>query len=71
MKEKIEFHNRVQDKRLEKIEHHTEVMNSELGSVKTDMATVKNDVNWLKRFFWILAGTSISTLIAQLFNISI
>ena len=69
--EKTEFHNRVQDRRLENMDKHIEIINGELGSVKTDMASCKTDMAWIKKFFWIIATSSIGGLIAQLFNISI
>ena len=63
------YRNNLQDKRLEKIEGHIEVINGEMGDVKKDLAIVKTDVSWLVRFFWIIAGASVSGLIVGLFNL--
>lgn len=39
------------------------------GKLAQDLAIVKNDVNWLKRFFWIVAGSSVGALIASVANL--
>jgi len=54
--------NNYQDKRLEKIEKHVETMNHEFGYVQAD-------VTWLKKFFWLLAGATISGLVVGLLNL--
>lgn len=56
------YRNKYQDDRLDKIEKHFKTMNEEFGIVKTD-------VSWLKRFFWIIATTSIGGLIAGILNL--
>lgn len=33
------------------------------------LEALKTDVTWLKKFFWIVAGASIGSLIAALFNL--
>jgi len=64
------YQNNQQDDRLCGVEKHIEIINSELGSVKTDVAQIKTDVDWLKRFFFIIATASIASLIATLFSLS-
>jgi hypothetical protein len=54
---------------LSKIWDHIERTNSELGYVKEDLREIKTDVAWLKRFFWIVAVTSVGGLITALFNL--
>jgi len=71
-----ENHNIDQDRRLDRVESHIETTNKEMGEirdniadVKIDVAKVKTDVCWLKRFFWIIAGSSIGGLIAAIINL--
>jgi len=58
---------------FEKIEKEIKIINDEMGGVKEEIekikihiAEIKVDLNWLKRFFWIVATASIASLIAQL-----
>jgi len=58
---------------FEKIEKEIRIINDEMGDVKeeigkikTHIAEIKVDLNWLKRFFWIVVTASIASLIAQL-----
>ncbi len=66
--------NARQEERMNNIEKHIEVTNEELGSVKkdigeikVDVAQVKTDLTWLKKFFWIIATSSIGSLIGSFF----
>ena len=61
--------NKEQDRRLIKIERHIEIINSEIGEVKTQITEIRQDVCWLKRFFWIVATASISGLIGSIINL--
>jgi hypothetical protein len=56
------YQNQMQDKRLDNIDKHIEVINHEMGSVK-------NDVAWLKRFFWLIATASIGGMITAIINL--
>ena len=58
---------------FEKIEKEIRIINDEMGDIKEEIgkikihiAEIKVDLNWLKRFFWIVATASIASLIAQL-----
>ena len=62
-------HNKEQDRRLDKVELHIETTNREMGEVQRDLAKVKTDVSWLKRFFWIVATSSVGALIAGVINL--
>lgn len=62
--------NSEQDRRLEKVEGHIETTNKEMGEVKTDVAKIKTDVCWLKRFFWIVATSSIGALIVGIIQLA-
>jgi len=44
---------------------HIETINSELGDVKITMAEIKNDVSWLKRFFWIVVTAAVGSFFAS------
>jgi len=48
---------------------HLEIANNEMGEVKKVLESVKTDLDWIKKFFWVIAGSSISSLIAILTNI--
>lgn len=50
----------------EEMRGHIEVLNREMGDIKIDMSKIKTDLDWLKKFFWIVAGSSIGALIAIL-----
>ena len=65
------YHNKEQDRRLSKMEGHIEVINGELGDVKTKLAKVSTDVSWLKKTYWIVVSASVGALIAGLINILI
>lgn len=42
---------------------------SDFSEAKMDIATVKTDVDWLKRFFFIVAGASVGSLITSVFQL--
>lgn len=55
-----------QDRRLNMVEQHIATTNSEMGVIKEDVATIKNDIKWIKRLNFailpILAGMVITLL---------
>ena len=61
--------NQEQDRRLIWLEDHYSTFNTEMGTVKEDVAKIKTDVSWLKKFFWIVATASIGGLIANIFSL--
>lgn len=63
------YQNKLQDQRLSKIENHIEVINGELGNIKTDVAQIKSDVCWLKKTYWVVVTAVLGTLIATLFGL--
>jgi len=63
------YRNGIQDKRLDKVEKHIETTNKEMGDIKIEVEGVRKDVGWLKKFFFIIATSSIGSLIATLFNL--
>ena len=63
------YRNNEQDRRIALIEEHIVIYNKEMGDVRTDLAIVKTDTAWLKRFFWIVAVSSISGLATGIINL--
>ena len=63
-----QYQNTEQDRRLGNVEKHIEVINSELSSIKVDVAQIKGDVCFLKKTYWIVVIAVISTLVATLFK---
>ena len=62
------YQNKIQDERLTNMETSLKIVNSEMGEIKVDLAKVKQDVVWIKKFFFIIATASIGSLIIGLFN---
>jgi hypothetical protein len=70
--ERTEYQNRIQDERLDRVEKAVnEIKDNHLVHLQTDMTKVGTDVDWLKRFFWVIATASVGGLIAALINLII
>ncbi len=70
--ERTEYQDKIQDERLDRVEKAVnEIKDNHLVHLQTDMTRVGTDVDWLKRFFWIIATASIGGLIAALINLII
>ncbi len=70
--ERTEYQNKIQDERLDRVEKAVnEIKDNHLVHLQTDITRVGTDVDWLKRFFWIIATASIGGLIAALINLII
>ena len=68
--DKTNYQNQIQDERLDRVEKAVnEIKDNHLVHMQTDLTKVGTDVDWLKRFFWILATASIGGLIATLINL--
>lgn len=59
---KLNYINQSQDRRLEKIEEHIEIINGELGEIKENTTKLCADLQWVKRIS-ILLLTSMLGLI--------
>ena len=60
----------MQDERLNRVEKTVnEIKDNHLVHIQTDLAKVGTDVDWLKRFFWLVATASIGGLIAAVINL--
>lgn len=56
----------------ETLKLHTEslkIANEEMGLIKETLGILSTDMGWLKRFFWLVAGSSIGSLLAAVFNL--
>jgi len=70
--ERTDYQNQMQDERLDRVEKTVnDIRDNHLVHLKTEMTKVGTDVDWLKRFFWIIATASIGGLIAALINLII
>jgi len=74
---KEEYCNEMQDKRLDDLEKKYDVIKDSLYRLETnhlnhiekDVAATTKDVDWLKRFFWIIATASIGGLVTAVLNL--
>jgi len=48
---------------------HADIANKEMGKIKEDIGAIKTDLDWLKKSYWVIAGASISGLIAGVLNL--
>ena len=54
-----------------KLYDHARIANEEMLGIKIELSQIKTDVGWLKKWFWLVAGTSTGALIAALMNLVI
>ena len=70
--DKSTYQNNMQDARLDRVEKTVnEIKDNHLAHIQTDLTKVSTDVDWLKRFFWLVATASIGGLIAAVINLLI
>lgn len=70
--EKRTYQDQMQDQRLDRVEKTVnEIRDNHLVHLQTDVTKVSTDVDWLKRFFWVIATASVGGLIAALINLLI
>ena len=68
--ENSEYQNKLQDERLDRVEKTVnEIKDNHLVHMQTDLTKVSTDVDWLKRFFWIIATASVGGLITAIINL--
>jgi len=66
------MHNKIMEKRIEKIESDIkEIKDNHLSHIQEDMAVVKTNQQWLMKFFWIVATASVAGLITGIINLMI
>ena len=58
---------------LEKIlaghEKRLEIANAEMGEVKLNLVGIRKDVEWLRKFFFIIATSSVGAVVASTVNL--
>ncbi len=66
------YQNQMQDERIDRVEKAVnEIKDNHLVHLQNDVTKVSTDVDWLKRFFWIIATASVGGLIGALINLLI
>lgn len=48
-----------------------EKLNNHLVHTATDISTIRNDIDWIKRFFWLVAAVSITAILGAIFALII
>lgn len=60
----------MQDERLGRLEKSVnDIKDNHLAHLQTDVTKIGTDVDWLKRFFWVISTASIGGLIAAIINL--
>lgn len=68
--ERTAYQNKIQDERLDRVEKTVnEIKDNHLPHIQTELTKVGTDVDWLKRFFWIVATASVGGLITAIINL--
>lgn len=68
--DKSTYQNQMQDERLDRVEKTVnEIKDNHLAHIQTDLTKVSTDVDWIKRFFWLIATASIGGLITAILNL--
>ena len=66
------YQNSIQDKRLDNLEHDVkEIKDNHIPHIIKQITKIGTDVDWLKRFFWIVITASIGGLLGALINLAI
>lgn len=56
-------------KHIEKLNDEVGDVRTEISEVKTNLGIVVTDVSWLKKWFWLIATSSIGALMASVANL--
>lgn len=66
------YQNEIQDKRIDNLERDVrDIKDNHLPHIIDKVTKTSTDVDWLKRFFWIVATASIGGLIGVVINLLI
>ena len=66
------YQNSIQDKRLDNLERDVkEIKDNHIPHIIKQITKIGTDVDWLKRFFWIVITASIGGLLGALINLAI
>lgn len=71
MNEKQEQLNKDFQNAIVKLESHAKTSNEEVGKIQVDISKITTDLEWLKKFFWIVATASVGSLVATLIGLLI
>lgn len=67
-----DYQEKMQDERLDRVEKTVnEIKDNHLMHIQIHLTKIGTDVDWLKRFFWLVATASIGGLIAAILNLLI
>ncbi len=70
--EKRTYQDQIQDERLDRVEKTVnDIRDNHLAHLLTDLTKVSTDVDWIKRFFWLIATASVGGLITAVVNLII
>jgi hypothetical protein len=64
-----QYQNKEQDRRICDLEKKMDAVFEHIATTNTEMGQIRADVDWLKRFFWIVATASVGGLIAAVINL--
>lgn len=59
------------DRRIKELEAKMDTVFDHIATTNLEMGGVKTNVDWLVRFFWIIAVASISGLVAAVINLMV
>jgi hypothetical protein len=71
MNEKQEQLNKDFKEAIVKLESHARVSNEEVGKIQVDVSKITTDLEWLKKFFWVVATASIGSLVGVIIGLII
>lgn len=57
------------DEKIKTLQTNDQTLTSSLGSLRIDLTKVVSDVDWLKRFFWIVTASSLGALVTGIINL--
>ena len=52
-----------------KLDNHLVHTADNISQIRVDVSQVKNDIDWIKRFFWLVAGISVTAIGGALFGL--
>ena len=67
--EKQNYINEETQTAIKELFSHADIANPEMSVIKIDIADIKTDLSWLKRFFWIVLSASVGTLITGVLSL--
>ena len=65
----FEDDNRRFDELKERLDSIDDKLSNHLVHIAKDISFVQNDMSWVKRFFWLITGTSITAIVSALISL--